>query len=318
MVDTTKLKRPIVLSSSFNIFDFKYRAPKKKDLAICYIYFNAAKSKRILMNYLYVSEKLKVADIPFFTIEMHTGLPEIKDAIHLKTDTILFQKERLANILVKQIPEKFTKLAFIDSDLVFENINWYNELSKKLNRFNAVQVFSKFVRLDMTFSKLIDECFSFVLKKEFGDVYKVGKIGFNPGGGWGFQRKWFEQVGFFEDDILGGSDTYSVQNWNIIPDTYVYPTFIQDSIIKYKKKVLEIGSPSVSFLSGNAYHLWHGDTNKKQYRTRKNILKGIKDVKDIVKTNKSGLFTLKSTTLKKRFRKYFEDRDDDGLPSECS
>jgi fumarate hydratase class II len=42
------------------------------------------------------------------------------------------------------------------------------------------------------------------------------------------------------------------------------------------------------------------------------------EFKDIVKTGPTGLFTLKSSTLKKRFRKYFEDRDDDGLPSECS
>ena len=42
------------------------------------------------MNYLYTREKLNIANIPNYTIEMYVTTPEIKDAIHIKTDFILF------------------------------------------------------------------------------------------------------------------------------------------------------------------------------------------------------------------------------------
>jgi hypothetical protein len=309
--------RKLHLSKSFDLYNLQYTHPKHKDLAVCFTYFNAAKSKRILMNYLYVVEKLKIAGIPYFTIEMYESVPEIQDAFHVKTDFILFQKERLCSILEKHIPTSYTKLMFIDADIVFDNLNWYDDMSEKLNDYNAVHAFTKFVRLDITYKHVIDECLSFTFRKKYGLAQKVGrsKIGFNPGGAWGFQRDWFRKIGFFEDDILGGSDTYSVQSWGIIPDTYVYPRFIEKSIQRYKNHI-GTNFPSVSHLNGNVYHLWHGDTNKKQYRTRKNILRGIRNVKDIVKTSKDGLFQLKNNKLKRQFRNYFLNRDDDGLANE--
>lgn len=332
MVNTRVLSRKIILSKTFDIYNFKYKPPIKKDLAVCFVYFNAAKSKRILMNYLYVVEKLKIADIPFFTIEMFITTPEIKDAVHLKTDCILFQKERMTSILEKYIPSSFTKLVFLDADLIFDNMNWYNDLSKALNHYTICHVFTKCLRLDITYSNIMDERLSFVIKRYLnhkkevdgipmfpdpinGDVKFVGKdkIQFVPGGGWGFQRDWFKKIGFFEDDILGGSDTYSVQSWNIIPDNYVYPQFIKNSIQKYKKLIAKNGSPSVTYLKGNVYHLWHGDLKKKQYKTRKNIFTNVKDIKDIIKPARNGLFELKNKTLKKRLCTYFEDRDDDGI-----
>ena len=42
----------------------RYRGPWKRDMAIGFVFFNPAKSKRMLMNYLYTIEKLKLAKIP--------------------------------------------------------------------------------------------------------------------------------------------------------------------------------------------------------------------------------------------------------------
>jgi hypothetical protein len=126
------------LGKDFDIYDLKYNEPNKKDLAIGLVYFNCVKSKRLLMNYLYVREKLRLAGIPTFTIEMYEDTPEIHDAIHLKTDFILFQKERLCHLLEKRIPSVFKKLMFMDSDLVFDNLRWYDDVSKKLEHIKTL------------------------------------------------------------------------------------------------------------------------------------------------------------------------------------
>jgi len=299
------------LSKSFDLYDLKYNNPEKKDLAIGLVYFNAAKSKRLLMNYLYVAEKFKMADMPFFTVEMYEDTPEIADAIHLKTDFTLFQKERLCHVLEKHIPNSFKKLLFIDSDLIFENQNWYNELSDKLNHFNVVQPFSKGVWLDITYRTVIKERMPIIFYNKFGKISMEGGIGgYHPGFAWAFQRDWFNKVGFFQQGVLGDGDTLSSTVW-LDYKGFEYRDFIKGAVDDFRKTMGK--KPSICFLKGAIFHLWHGDGKKRQYRERRDIFKSIKDVRDIIRVANNGLFELKDETLKPKIRKYFKNRDDDGL-----
>jgi hypothetical protein len=300
----------VKLSKNFDIYDLKYNKPEKNDLAIGLVYFNSAKSKRLLMNYLYVAEKFKIAGIPYFTIEMYEEAPEISDAVHLKTDFILFQKERLCHLLEKYIPKSFTKLLFIDSDLIFENLNWYNELSDKLNNFNVVQPFSKGLWLDITYKHIVKQRIPIAFYNKFGKIPLLGGIGgYHPGFAWGFQRDWFKKVGFFQQGILGDGDTLSSTVW--LDYKYEYVDFIKGAVEEFRKQMAE--KPSICFLKGAIFHLWHGDSKKRQYGERRHIFKSIKDIRDIIKVANNGLFELKDDSLKAKIRKYFRNRDDDGL-----
>lgn len=307
------VKKSYKLKKSFELADLKYEAPIKKDLAVGLVYFNAVKSKRLLMNYLYVAEKFKVSNIPFFTIEMYEESPEIADAIHLKTEFTLFQKERMCHLLEKRIPKSFTKLLFIDSDLIFDNPNWYNELSDKLDNFNIVQPFSKGVWLDITYKEVVKERMPIVFYNKFGKLSMDGGIGgYHPGFAWGFQREWFKKVGFFQQGVLGDGDTLSSTIW--LDYTFEYRPFVKDAIMEFKKSMDK--KPSICFLKGNIFHLWHGDQKKRQYRERRDIFKSIKDIRDIIRVAPNGLYELTDESLKPKIRKYFRNRDDDGLALE--
>lgn len=309
-----QLKKKVVLKPSFNLYDLHYEAPDDKDLAVGLVYFNASKSKRLLMNYLYVAEKFKVSNIPFFTLEMHDELepPEIKDAFHVKTDFILFQKERLCHLLEKMIPKSFTKLLFLDSDLLFENRNWYNELSLKLDTFNIVQPFSMGVWLDITYKQVVKQRMPIIFYNKFGKLSMEGGIGgYHPGFAWGFQRQWFKDYGFFQEGVLGDGDTLSSTVWLDYPG-FEYKEFVQPAIEDFRARIKE--KPSICFLEGSVYHLWHGDQKKRQYTKRRKIFKGIKDIRDILYTAPNGLYALKNDKLKAKIRAYFMKRDDDGLP----
>ena len=308
-----QLKKPIHLKKSFNLYNLQYKAPIKPDLAVGLVYFNASKSKRLLMNYLYVAEKLKVSNIPFFTLEMYKEdeTPEIKDAFHVKTDFLLFQKERLCHLLEKQIPKSYSKLLFLDSDLIFENPDWYNELSLKLDTFQIVQPFSMGVWLDITYTQIVKQRIPIIFYNKFGKISMDGGIGgYHPGFAWAFQRQWFQNYGFVQHGILGDGDTLSSTVWLDYND-FEYADFIKPSIEEFKKTMKE--KPSICFLEGSIYHLWHGDNKKRQYKSRREIFKGIKDVRDIIYTQSNGLFALKDDKLKGKIRRYFMKRDDDGL-----
>jgi len=297
-----------------DIHEMHYKSPNKQDLAVGFVYYNCVKSKRILMNYFYTLEKFKLANIPTYTIEMYETTPDIKDAIHIKTDFILFQKERLCRILEKHIPKSFTKILFIDTDLVFDNPNWYNELSDSLNTFNVVQPFVKAYWLDITYRYFIRTLFSFVMPTCKKNNIKLGNNihgKFHPGFAWAFQRKWYNDVGFYED-ILGGADTISVFIWlglTISNDVVIYQS---DNIAKYKEKVSK-NPPMIGYINGSIYHLYHGNLEKRQYGSKHKIFKSVKNIYDVVKIDKNGLFKLKDDQYKSRIRKYFMNRDDDGI-----
>lgn len=300
------------LGKGLDIYDLKYNEPTKKDLAIGLVYFNCVKSKRLIMNYLYVREKLRIADIPTYTIEMYEGTPEIHDAIHLKTDFILFQKERLCHLLEKHIPSFFKKLMFIDCDLVFDNLRWYDDVSKKLDHFNIVQPFSNALWLDITYKKIVKERIPFVFYKKFGNISEEGGIGgYHPGFAWAFQRDWFRKVGFFQESILGDGDTISSTLW-LNYENFQYKPYLNKAVMDFKSSLNVL--PTMCFIDGNVYHLWHGDQRKRQYRRRRLIFKDVSDIRDILKTDENGLYMLKDGSLKEKIRKYFTNRDDDGLP----
>lgn len=304
-------KRKTRLAKYFNVYDLKYSSPVRKDIAVGFVFFNSAKSKRLLMNYLYVVEKLKLAGIPYYTIEMFENEPEIADAFHVKTEFILFQKERLCYLLEKQIPKTFNKLMFMDCDLLFDNLNWYNELSLKLDNFEIVQPFSRGVWLDITYKQAIKDRIPMVFYSKFGSINATGGVGgYHPGFAWAFQRDWFNKVGFFQYAILGDGDTYSSTVW-LDYKGFNYRDFIYDAIQDYKKSVSV--RPKMCFLNGNIYHLWHGDSINRQYSERRRIFKNIKDIRDIIQIADNGLFKLKDRSLEAKIRKYFKNRDDDGV-----
>lgn len=309
------IKRVTKLTKSFDLFDLKYTVPKRMDLAVGLVYFNCVKSKRLLMNYLYVLEKFKMAGIPTYTIEMYEDTPEIHDAIHVRTDFILFQKERLCHVLEKHIPKSFTKLLFIDCDLIFDNLNWYDDISAKLDDVNIVQPFSKGIWLDITYKHIVKVRVPFAFYKKLGKISSEGGIGgYHPGFAWAFQRDWFVEHGFFQESILGDGDTLSSTIWLDYND-FVYRPYLVNAVQDYKARLKEL--PSVCFIEGNIYHLWHGDGKKRQYRERREIFKHVADVRDIITKDKNGLYTIEDKSIRRKIRKYFFKRDDDGLAVEA-
>jgi hypothetical protein len=122
-----------------------------------------------------------------------------------------------------------------------------------------------------------------------------------------------DKNGFFQEAILGDGDTLSSTSWI---NRNFFDEFIEKRkyiTLPAKEYVNSMDRPSVCYLEGKIYHLWHGDNKKRQYTERRNILRGITDIRDIIKEDTSGIYALKDQSLKARIMKYFRDRDDDGI-----
>jgi len=290
------------------VANVRYRSPWVRDMAVGLVFFNPAKSKRMLMNYLYTIEKLKLAKIPYYTLELvfNRQEPEIKDAFHVYAKSVMFHKERLCALLEGMIPWYYSKVLFLDADIIFGNPDWYSEVSSALNDHDVVQPFTTAVWMDITYTKAtqIRESVLFMNREKTFD-HKL-----HPGFAWAFTRKWFRKVGFFEYGVTGSGDTLSAAAWLSVkfPETYLKP-----ALVPAYKEFDALPKPRITCTSGPVFHLWHGTHVNRRYVDRHVILDGVADIRKVMRPNWNGAWEFSIKGLSEKLLEYFVERVDDGI-----
>jgi hypothetical protein len=290
-----------------------YNSPVKDDIAVGFAIFNYTRSSRIIMNYLYTVEKMKTAGIPIFTIELViTGeTPMIQDAFHIYGSSYLFQKENLLRILETKIPNKYTKLLFLDADIIFKNPDWYDMLSAILDKNDVVHCFEDAKLLDITYRHSILNVKTLVTSPDAKNTHiltEKDKVTYHSGFGWAFTRSWYNRVGYFDNAVIGSGDTffaYGILGVKFKGDnTEIYDKDLDEWFLKMGPL------PVVSYLPVTIYHMFHGSLKNRNYEKRHLILNNIKD--SIFK-NQHGVFELTNKTYNKKLYEYFNDRKDDTI-----
>jgi hypothetical protein len=292
------------------ISPIRYNVPVKKDMAIAFVMFNPVKTVRMISNYLYTVEKLRLAGIPYFTMELlfPDCEPEFHDAIHVKCSSHLFHKERMCRLLEKKIPEEYTKILFADADLIFENPNWYSDVSDLLESHQVVHPFTTCAWLDITYKNIIRENKSAV----FNTPNTWHQHENHPGFAWAFNREWYRAVGFYEYSVVGSGDCLSIAAWmnTLLPEEHVSQA-ICPSYVEY---IAKMGvRPKLAAAPGRILHLWHGTREKRQYVNRHNIINHVNDLRTVITTNEDGCFELTDRVMSDAMYNYFKDREDDGI-----
>ena len=122
------------------------------DLWIVTSYFNPQRYRTKRRNYQLFVDKLKRAQLNWLVVECAFGnapfeLPRSASVLQFRARDVMWQKERLLNIAIQQLPDSCTKVAWVDCDIVFENPDWAVETSALLEKVPVVQPFAKAVRL---------------------------------------------------------------------------------------------------------------------------------------------------------------------------
>jgi hypothetical protein len=257
-------------------------------LAAITCHFNPIEYDNIVRNYWKFRENLKGTDL--FSIELSfNGKFEIEDAIHVegKPEHIMWQKERLLNLLIEQLPEKYDKIAWLDGDILFDNDDWAQEAEKALDGFPLVQLYERAEETDSDLN---------VTKSVPGIVYAgVESHNAKPGYAWAARR---EVLPLLDTHIMGGGDTmmyYAAMGLFTAPF--------------YRKIKANIG-----FVSGDIRHLYHGTYADRQYVERWMILKHNRFNPDIdIAINDAGIWEWSSDKpeLHESVAEYFEERKED-------
>jgi hypothetical protein len=141
------------------------------DICVITCYFNPEGYKTKLVNYTIFSQKLALSGIALYTIELAFEnqpfvLPNTPCSLQIRGEDVIWQKERLINILFQKIPPRFSKIIWLDCDLLFQNENWLVEASAALDDHKVIQPFQWVVRLpryEQYYSKYGEKHESFAL-----------------------------------------------------------------------------------------------------------------------------------------------------------
>ncbi len=122
------------------------RESLRQDLWSITAYFNPLGSARRLDNYRAFRAALRcrlvTVELGFGEFALDTGDADI--LVQIPGRDLLWQKERLLNIALEQLPDDCDKVAWLDSDIVFVRRDWAAATSRALDDHRIVQPFSTF------------------------------------------------------------------------------------------------------------------------------------------------------------------------------
>jgi hypothetical protein len=262
---------PPSFRKSFNLgkkfTNSKYNSPNKKDMAVCLAFFSPVNSKRLLNNYNKIRKKLEDAKIPNYTIELIKEQSLVEDVYFtVNSNSIMFYKENLWNIIGNSIPKKYKKLCFLDSDIIFTDPDWYEKTSDLLNYSNVVQPFENAIWLGEDGSEIQRLPCS---AQFIGLNQNLNFSESHPGFSWALRRDFFENInGFYEYQVLGAGDALFAMALNqnqLNPNDYGFHESLVSSYYIFFKCIKK-SSVSINYLEDcDAVHQYHGAIENRNY-----------------------------------------------------
>jgi hypothetical protein len=289
-----------------------YATPTRSDMVVILVFYNPSFSIRIVHNLLFIKQKLEAAGIPTYTAELAYEehpfvLPPSDTVFHYRSNSYLFYKENLINLVEKRIPAEYTKVCCLDADIVFSAPDWYDRVSELLDTHDVCQPFSVANWLDITYTKIVTTATSAV-------------VGGHPGFAWACKRS-LCSIGIFPSYALIGSGdsalTLFVMDKPIGGVMDIYAPLINE-----QKAARPKGLTVTSANNMTVYHLYHGSREKRQYGSRGEYIrtylnsKNLSSLMDIVFVREDGLYEIRPQYLEgmnRIMRGYFTNRVDDSV-----
>jgi len=314
------------------LYENKYKTHSEAVIIACYFNPTGNPYRLIAFNTWYNSIK----HLNHRIVECVIGaclpeLPENENISRVYTKDLLWHKETLLNNLVKTLPSKFKYIFWLDTDLIFTNLNWLTDGVKQLQKANIIQPFEYCVHLEKdaispdfdveTEKKYVSDttrrhpriwrsfCANFVTTNYTYDCNydKHGHVGF----AWGAKRSILDSVPLYDRALIGGADHIIAHAAaGQIGHSCITKSFTEDieAVNFWSEEFNWVVDEKIGYVKGEVYHIWHGDLDKRQY------LKRIQDFtpksKEITKKDKNGLYVAEDDNT--YVEKYFEHRENTG------
>lgn len=298
----------------------------------CYFNFKKNPYRKLVFDIWYNS--IKHLNHRIIECVLEGDVSELNEGVAYKTiytSDVLWHKEALLNIVIRDLPKKYKYVFWCDTDVILTNKKWLVDAAKVLKTTKLIQPFSGSKHLtksetdnfDKTIKNtlLVDSVLlksittttlstikasniksaylpSFgynhvVMKTSSSEVYtEHGHVGFI----WGVQRCVLNKVKLYDKALVGGADHVmahcALGEIDHKCNSKLFDENMSD-IMEWGYKFHKEINGSLGFVNSGLLHLWHGDLEKRDYYHRiKNYSKELVNYK--TKTN--GLYVKNDPT----------------------
>ena len=311
-------------------------------------FYNPAGYRRRKGNYRVFREHL---DLPLMTVEwsrdgrFELGPGDADLLIQLDGGDVMWQKERLLNIGVAHLPAQCTHVAWLDCDVVFENLTWATQAIDRLENERLVQLFERVVHLMPTpierlrhdaaswrdagvMNQRIGTARMYCDAKSAGDlsvfgVLPAGQPFSNPGSNghaWAAHRSLLQEHPLFDAWVVGGGDVAFIYAAAGLSADHIRMRGLTAAhashYVQHAGPLERAIDGRIAWVPGTLLHLWHGDPVDRQYQARFSILArhGF-DPRSFLQRSASGVWEWARAPqgLPDEIRAYFDQRNEDGI-----
>ena len=254
------------------------------ELWVVTVYYNPCGYASRRSTYDTFMQTMRTSRINVLTVECAFGedsfeLPTTPDVVKIRSNSLLWQKERLINIGTTYLPASCKYVAWIDCDVVFENRNWAKETCFLLsNKCTVVQLWETCLRLDKgnlvplnqkpvhSFGAVTNTDMTTLARERYDQHGHTGYA-------WAMRREIFDAVGLYEHAVSGSADHFMAHA------IYGQYGFCIENALKHDPKQIrhlkrwgdafyKLAQGKLGTVSGTIRHLWHGNHDRRDYFRR--------------------------------------------------
>ena len=292
-------------------------------------FFNPANFNSLRNNYYIFRDKLlKNSNIDLTTVELSfTGDFQLHGPhiIRLNANSVMWQKERLINYAISQLPYNVKYVAWVDCDILFIQQDWAEQAIKKLRENDIIQLFKKVYMLpkgeqhfNPSYSAQQGVIWQNKIYKNWLSRRKNKELHFSaPGFGWAARMDYLKKIGgIYDKNIVGSGDTFMVDcllnSWEIHGYANKFTDGMKRDMSKYVQKVVD-NKPRVDYIPVDILHLYHGAVENRKYMERHDIVKkyNFDPSTDIKLENNVFEWNSDKFGMHEEIRQYFFDRKED-------
>lgn len=273
------------------VFRDKYKTNDQAVVISCFFNPQRSEYRTKAFNAFYDSIKhLNHRIIECVIGDAEPELPENENITRIHTDDLLWHKESLLNLVIKDLPSKYKYVFWVDADVLFSNPNWMVDGVRQLQSSTIIQPFEYCVHLEKdetqpSFSmdalhqtylpnKINPSVWrSFAANYATSDLWRDhdynnhGHVGF----AWAARREVLDQVPLFDKALVGGADHIMAHAAvGQIPHPCITNAFGEqtDSINSWSAQFNRATRGQLGFVKGDLSHIWHGDVRQRDYLKR--------------------------------------------------
>lgn len=314
------------------LYNNKYRTDSEAVIVACYFNPQNNEHRKKAFDIFYDSIKhLNHRIVEGVIGDAEPQLPASPSISRIYTKDLLWHKEALLNAVIKDLPQNFKYVFWLDTDVLFTNKDWLVHGVEELKYNNIIQPFEYCVHLeegetkpsfDVAHEKQYASdpklrhkslwrsfCANFKTNDLSGDTNydKHGHVGF----AWGAKRSVLEAMPLYDRALIGGADHIIAHAAaGQIGHSCLQKSFTEDidAINDWSEDFEKVINGKISYVIGDLHHIWHGDIAKRQYLKR--IQEFTPKAKQITKKDANGLYVADELNGDTYMKEYFDHRED--------